>query len=118
MYKMTMLRGYDQAIDNNHLLLCWHSQSHHYHSVIIINNNKKSIFIAPPIRMVFTCTEQSQVHIIIVLVIKMLFKQECFAIFLKSTDRRTVCDMCRGGIPQCWDCFVNMRVCRYDIISN
>ncbi len=31
--------------------------------------------------------EQSQVHIIIVPVIKMLFKQECFEIYLKNTDR-------------------------------
>ncbi len=39
--------------------------------------------------MLSTDNDQSQVHIIIVLVIKMLFIEEYFEIFLKNTDRRT-----------------------------
>ncbi len=64
------------------------------------NNKNKSIFIAPT-SILLTGAEQSHVHIIIVLVIKMLFEQEWFEIFTKNTDKRTVSDVYRG-----WHCTV------------
>ncbi len=60
-------------------------------SGIIINNtnNTKNIFIIP-ICMLFTGTEQTQVHIIIIPVIKMLFKQECLIFFIKVLYGQTM----------------------------
>ncbi len=51
------------------------------------------------ISTLFTGAGQSQVHILIVLVTKMLFNKECFETFLKNSDRRTLSDVYRGGIP-------------------
>ncbi len=46
------------------------------------------------------------VHVIIVVVIKMLFKQEYVQIFLWNIDRSTVSGVCSGCIAQCWGCFI------------